>query len=309
MYIRFVVQKMIRALLTLWLLLTFVFFALRVTGDPAMNILGPEAPPEALASFRRVWGLDRPLWEQYTRYLRNLAQGDFGQSYRDGREVVGIVAERIPKSLQLTLIAFFCSLLLSVPAGILAALYRNTPAERGITMLAVLGYAMPNFFLGILLILLFAMTLRLLPSSGSDSWRHFILPVVTMTLSEAAILTRYIRSAMLEVISQPYIRTAQAKGIQWLQIIRRHALPNIAIPIVTISGLRFVSYVAGATITENVFAWPGLGRLTVNAVANRDIAVVQLIILLVGATTIGVNLAVDLLYGWLDPRIRTGQTI
>ena len=261
MSIRFVVQKLTRTLLTLWLLLTMVFFELRATGNPALLILGPDAASESIAAFERAWGLDRPLYEQYCTYIGNILQGNFGESYRDGRAATEVVFERVPKSLQLTLTAFLLSLLISIPAGIIAALNRSNFLDRLLMSTAVLGFAMPNFFLGILLILLFAMTLRILPSSGGDSWRHFILPVFTMAVSEAAVLARYVRSAMLEVINQPYIRTAKAKGIAWTAVIRRHALPNTAIPIVTIGGLRLVAYISGAVITENVFAWPGLGRL------------------------------------------------
>lgn len=309
MFTRFILQKIFRAMLTLWLLVTFTFFVLNATGDPARLMLGPEAPPEAVESLRRAWGLDRNLFEQYVIYMGNLMQGDFGQSYRDGRDATEIVFERVPKSLQLNLIAFVITICIAFPAGIFAALNHNTIIDRITILLTVFGYALPNFFFGLILIFIFSMNLRLLPSSGSDTWQHLVLPVITLVTFEAAILARFVRSAMLEVLNQQYIRTATAKGLRHLQILRGHALPNIAIPIVTILGLRLVSYVGGSVIVENVFAWPGVGRLTVTAVQNRDIAVVQLIVFLIGVTMITVNLIIDLLYGWLDPRVRlTGDT-
>ncbi len=304
MFARLFARKLIRALLVLWLLITAIFFILRATGSPARLVLGPEAPPDAIAAFERVWGLDRPLVEQYFVYLRNISQGNFGQSYRDGRDAVEIVLERLPKSLELNLLGFFLMYFIAIPAGIFAALRHNSLFDRLTIGFSVLGSAMPTFLLGILLILIFAMTLKWLPSSGSGTPQHLILPVLTLALSEAGAFSRYIRSSMLDVLGQQYLTTAAAKGLRRTRIIARHALPNIAIPIVTLSGLRLVAYVSGSVVTETVFAWPGLGRLTVTAVGNRDIAVVQVIVLLIGTAMIVVNLLVDLAYGWLDPRIR-----
>lgn len=304
MYSRFVVRKILRALLTLWLLVTFTFIALRLTGDPVLTMLGPNASPEGIESLRRIWGLDQPLPVQYVIYFENILQGDFGQSYRDGRDATEVVLERLPISLQLNLTAFVIVLFIAIPLGIVAALNHNRWIDRLTMLVSVFGFAMPNFFLGILLILIFSMRLRWLPAGGSDTWQHMILPTITLVTFEMGILARFVRSSMLEAVNQPYLRTARAKGLYDRRVIWRHALPNTLIPVVTVLGLRFVSYVGGSVITENVFAWPGLGRLTVQAVANRDLAVVQLIVLMIGATMITVNLTVDLLYGVLDPRIR-----
>jgi peptide/nickel transport system permease protein len=304
MFTRFLFQKLIRAVLTLWLLLTFTFVALNATGDPARVILGPEARPQDVEQFKRIWNQDRPLYEQYVTYLANLAQGDFGQSYRDSRDADEIVFERLPKSLELNLLAFVITLLVAIPMGMTAAVYRNTFIDRGIMLLTTVGYGLPNFFLGLMLIFTFSMRLKQLPSSGSGTWQHLVLPVITLVTFEAAILARFVRSAMLEVLNQPYIRTARAKGLRQLTVLRRHALPNTAIPVITILGLRLVSYIGGSVITENVFAWPGVGRLLVQAVRNRDVAVVQFVVLLIGAAMVSMNLAIDMLYGWLDPRIR-----
>lgn len=304
MYSRYFFRKLLRAFLTLWLLVTFTFVALRLTSDPALNMLGPNASEESIQTLRRIWGLDQPLWTQYVIYLGNLAEGDFGESYRDGRDAAEIVFERLPKSLQLNLTAFFITLCLALPLGITAALNHNRWPDRTMMLISVFGFAMPNFFLGILLILIFAMRLRWLPAGGSETWQHMILPIITLVTFEMGILARFVRASMLEVIHQPYLRTAQAKGLHEQRVIWRHALPNSLIPVVTVLGFRFVSYIGGSVVTENVFAWPGIGRLTVQAVGNRDLAVVQLLVLLIGAAMITVNLIVDLLYGVIDPRIR-----
>lgn len=304
MYARYALRKVLRALLTLWLLVTFTFVALRLTGDPALNMLGPNASPEGITSLRRIWGLDQPLPHQYVIYIRNLLRGDFGQSYRDGRDATQIVLERLPKSLQLNMTAFALVLLIAIPLGIVAALHHNRLIDRVTMLAAVFGFAMPNFFLGILLILIFAMQLKWLPAGGSDTWQHMILPVITLVTFELGILARFVRSSMLEVIHQPYLQSARARGLRQRGVVWRHALPNALIPVVTVLGFRFVSYIGGSVVTENVFAWPGIGRLTVQAVGNRDMAVVQLLVLLIGAAMIVVNLTVDMLYGVIDPRIR-----
>jgi len=304
--LRFLTFRLARALLTLVLVVTFAFVVLRLSGDPAQIIMSPDAPPEAVAAFRRAWGLDDPLWMQYFRYFTAILHGDLGHSMRDGRSAIALVAERIPATLTLTLPALALKLGLGIPAGIYAALHRNSFADRAVMLLAVAGFTVPSFVLGLLLVLVFAVQLGWLPSGGQDSWMHAILPVVTLGLGGAAVLARFTRSAMLEVLGQPYMRTALAKGVPWRLAVRGHALPNAAIPTVTIVGFMVGSLLAGAVVVESVFSWPGVGRLLVVAVANRDLAVVQCILLLVAATMITANLVVDLLYGVLDPRLRLG---
>ena len=304
--LRFLAFRIARALLTLVLVVTFAFVVLRLSGDPAQIILSPDAPPEAVAAFRRAWGLDDPLWVQYLRYFTAILHGDLGNSMRDGRSAIALVAERIPATLALTLPALALKLGLGMPAGIYAALHRNSFADRAVMLLAVAGFTVPSFVLGLLLVLVFAVQLGWLPSGGQDTWMHAILPVVTLGLGGAAVLARFTRSAMLEVLGQPYMRTALAKGVPWHRAVRGHALPNAAIPTVTIIGFMVGSLLAGAVVVESVFSWPGVGRLLVVAVANRDLAVVQCILLLVAATMITANLVVDLLYGVLDPRLRLG---
>ena len=306
--LNFMASRGLRALVTVFLVLSFAFLILRLSGDPAMMILSPDAPPEALEAFRHGWGLDKPLWQQYLTFIGNMLQGDFGQSMRDKSPAMGLVLERIPATLAITLPAFLLKLVIGIPAGVYAALHRNTLVDRLVMSLSVAGYTVPSFVLGLLLVLVFAVGLGWLPSGGNASWQHAILPIVTLSLGGAAILARYTRSAMLEVMGQPYIRTATAKGLLWRSVVRQHALPNAAIPTVTVVGFMVGSLIAGAVVVESVFSWPGAGRLLVSAVANRDLAVVQCLLLLVAATMVSANLLIDALYGLMDPRLRAGQT-
>jgi peptide/nickel transport system permease protein len=302
--LRFLGFRALRAAITIVMVVTFAFVVLRLSGDPALLIMSVDAPPEAVAAFRTSWGLDQPLWVQYVKYFGAIFEGDLGRSMRDGRPALDLVVERIPATLALTIPALFIKLGLGIPAGITAALHRNSLLDRAVMALAVAGFTVPSFVLGLLLVLLFAVQLGWLPSGGQESWRHAILPVITLGIGGAAVLARFTRSAMLEVLGQPYIRTASAKGVPWRQVVRGHALPNAAIPTVTIVGFMVGSLIAGAVVVESVFSWPGVGRLLVVAVANRDLAVVQCILLLVAATMVTANMIVDLLYGLLDPRLR-----
>ncbi|MBK8766141.1 MAG: ABC transporter permease [Burkholderiaceae bacterium] len=300
--------RLLRALITIFLVLSFAFVILRLSGDPAMLIMSPDAPPEALEAFRRGWGLDAPLWKQYLGFFMNLLQGNFGQSMRDSSPAMDLVIERIPATLAITLPAFALKLLIGIPAGVFAALHRNSLADRLVMSLSVAGYTIPSFVLGLVLVLIFAVGLGWLPSGGNLTWQHAILPIVTLSLGGAAVLARFTRSAMLEVMGQPYIRTASAKGLLWRRVVRGHALPNAAIPTVTVVGFMVGSLIAGAVVVESVYSWPGAGRLLVSAVANRDLAVVQCLLLLVAATMVSANLLVDALYGLIDPRLRAGQS-
>ena len=303
---RFMALRLGRAALTIVLVVTFAFVVLRLSGDPAVIIMSPEAPAEAIAAFRHSWGLDQPIWVQYLDYFRAILSGDLGQSMRDGRPALQLVADRIPATLALTVPALIFKIGVGIPAGIHAALHRNSPTDRLVMAGAVAGFTVPSFVLALLLVLLFAVELGWLPSGGNESWRSAILPILTLGLGGAGILARFTRSAMLEVLGQPFIRTASAKGVPWRAVVRGHALPNAAIPTVTIVGFMVGSLLAGAVVVETVFSWPGVGQLLVVAVANRDLAVVQCILLLVSCTMVAANLIVDLLYGVLDPRLRSG---
>ncbi len=302
--LRFFALRLLRAFVTIALVVTFAFVVLRLSGDPALIILGPESAPEAIAAFRKAWGLDEPLWQQYLSYFAAIAQGELGRSMRDGRAAIDLVAERIPATLALTIPALVLKIGIGIPAGIFAALHRGSLADRLVMLLSVAGFTVPSFVLGLVLVLVFAVQLGWLPSGGQDSWRHAILPIATLGIGGAAVLARFTRSAMLEVLGQPYVRTASAKGVPWRRVVIGHALPNATIPTVTIIGFMVGSLIAGAVVVESVFSWPGVGRLLVVAVSNRDLAVVQCILLLVAATMVVSNLVVDLLYGFLDPRLR-----
>ena len=305
---RYLLQKIFRAFLTICIIVTFVFVALRMSGDAALQIYGADVDTEVLEAIRALWGLDKPIWQQYLIYIGNIFQGDLGKSYLDGRDAIEVVMERVPKTLSLMWITAIVTFLIGIPAGIYSALHHNTVTDRFTMTLSVMGLSIPNFFLGVLLILLFSVTWRLLPSAGSETWQHYIMPVITMATAEASVFARFMRSSMLEVLSQPYIRTAIAKGVPWRKVVRGHALPNAAIPTVTVAGFFVGSLIVGGVITENVFAWPGVGRLLVDSVANRDLAVVQVAILLIAVSMVSANLIVDLSYGWLDPRVRDLQT-
>jgi len=301
---RWALARVGRSLVTLWLLMTFTFVALLLSTDPAEIILGPQATPAAIAAFREAWGLDQPLWRQYLDHLGRLLVFDFGQSYRTSEPALDLVLTRVPATLALMIPTALVALAIGIPLGVLAAMHRNSAVDRGAMALAVFGFAVPNFLVGILLIYLFSVWLGWLQPTGIVDWTSWIMPVTAFATAEAAIFARFTRSAMVEVLSQPMMRTALAGGIPWRQAVREHALPNALIPILTVTGLFVGSLIGGGVITENVFAWPGIGRLLVDSVAARDYAVVQTIVLLIGASMIVTNLLVDLAYGWIDPRIR-----
>lgn len=304
----FATSRLLRAGLTILFVMTFAFVVLRLSGDPALLILSVDAPPEAIAAFRKAWGLDQPMWQQYLSYLAHAFTGDFGKSMRDGRPAIDLVMERVPATLAITLPALALKIGIGIPAGIYAALHRNTFADRATMALSVAGFTMPSFVLALLLVLIFSVTLGWLPASGNDSAVNAILPIITLGTAGAAIMARFTRSAMQEVLGQPFVRAASAKGLSWRRVISHHALPNAAIPTVTIVGFMVGSLVAGAVVVESVFAWPGIGRLLVSAVANRDLAVVQALLMVIAAWMVMANLVVDLAYGWLDPRVRSART-
>jgi peptide/nickel transport system permease protein len=303
--IRFVLVRLLRAVITILAVVTSAFVVLRMSGDPAQVMLGPDVPQDALETFRRTWGLDQPLWIQYLAYIKSIFTGDFGVSMRDKASALHLVLERVPATLQLTVPALILKLLIGIPAGVYAALHRQSFADRGVIMLAIMGFTIPSFVMGLVLVLIFSVLLGVLPSGGQDTWVHGILPTITMSIGGIGILARFSRSAMIEVMGQPYIRTASAKGLKWRDVIWSHALPNAAVPIVTIVGFMVGSLIAGAVVVESIFSWPGIGRLLVVSVSNRDLAVVQCILLIIAAAMVVSNLVVDLLYGWLDPRLRS----
>ena len=302
--LRFALVRLLRGIVTLWLVVTTVFVVLRLSGDPAQAMLSDEATPAQIENFRRRFGLDRPIPVQYARYLLNLTRGDFGDSLSERRPVAALIAARVGATLQLGAAAIAIAVLCGLPAGILAALWRNSLWDRALMGLAFVGQSAPNFFIGIVLILLFSLQLRLLPSSGRGSWQHLILPAFTLATGLLAALARMTRSSLLEVIRQDYVRVARAKGLSERRVLWRHCLRNAAAPVVTIFGLSIGGVIGGAAIVETVFAWPGIGRLAVNAISIRDYPVIQCIVLMVALSVVAVNFLVDIAYGLLDPRVR-----
>jgi ABC-type dipeptide/oligopeptide/nickel transport system permease component len=300
----FLLRRFLQSLIVLLGVSFVVFFILHLTGDPALVLLSPEATPEAVRRFREAMGFNDPFLVQYWRFLKGALQGDFGQSIRHGEPAFGLVVERLPATFELAGAGLALALVVAIPAGIVSAMRRNTVVDYVATVVALIGQAMPTFWLGIMLILLFSVRLQLLPSSGRGTLEHLILPAVTLGLFTTARITRLTRSGMLEVLGQDYIRTARAKGVSDPPVVWKHALKNAAIPIVTIVGIELGTLLGGSVITETIFAWPGVGRLSVQAIYNRDYPVVQAAVFLLAATFVIVNLLVDLIYTYLDPRIR-----
>jgi peptide/nickel transport system permease protein len=301
----YVVRRLWQSALTLVGVSVFVFAILRVLpGDPAKMLLPEGAPHSAVEELNRHLGLREPLHVQYAIFLRSVARGDFGQSFQYRAPAVRVVAERLPATLQLTLAAMVLTVFFGVSIGIVAAVRRGTGYDYASTALAVLGQSLPNFWLGIMLILLFGVALRWLPTSGFEGWRHLILPAITLAAFPTALVARLTRSSMLEILSRDFIRTGRAKGLAERAVILRHALRNAAIPVLTVIGLQIGTLLGGAVITESVFAWPGMGKLVVDAIFFRDFPVVQTVLILSATVFVVINLAVDLLYTLIDPRIR-----
>lgn len=296
----------VRAVVTLLLLTACVFFGLHLTGDPARIMLGSSADETALAAFRAQWGLDQPLWKQFLVYLDKFVHLDMGTSYMTGLPAKEVFLQALGPTLELMIPTAIVTLLIGIPMGVVAAVYRGTRLDAALMTTSVIGYAVPNFFMGVLLLLIFSIGLGWLPSYGNGSLSHYIMPIVTMATSEAAIFSRYARNAMIESLEQPFIKAARMRGIRERRLIWRHALPNAMLSILTILGFFLGTLVAGAVITENVFSWPGVGKLLVQSVANRDIPVVQLIVLATGASLICANLLMDVLALLVNPRLRKG---
>ncbi len=300
----YLLRRLLQSLLVLFGVSFVVFAILFLTGDPALVLLPPEASAEDIRRFREAMGFDDPFLVQYGRFLAGAVQGDFGKSIRHGEPAFWLVVERMPATFELAGAALLLALCLAIPAGVVSAVRRNTVLDYLSTVVALLGQSMPTFWLGIMLILIFSVGLNLLPSSGRGDLEHLILPAVTLGLFTTARITRLTRSGMLDVLNQDYIRTARAKGVADPPVVWKHALKNAAIPIVTIVGIELGTLLGGSVITETIFAWPGVGRLSVQAIYNRDYPVVQAAVFLLASTFVIVNLVVDVLYTYLDPRIR-----
>ena len=296
-----------RSALTLLLLAACVFFGLHMTGDPARLMLGDSADQIALDAFREQWGLNKPLWEQFIVYIQKALTLDMGVSYATSQPVKDVFLEALDATIDLMVPTAIVTLLIGIPSGVVAALHRDTALDRGMMVLSVFGYAVPNFFMGVLLLLVFSIWLGWLPSYGNATLLHYIMPIITMATAEAAIFSRYARSAMLAAMRLPCVRAATMRGLPQARIIWLHALPNAMLSILTILGFFLGTLVAGAVITETVFSWPGVGKLLVQSVALRDIPVVQMIVLATGASLILANLLMDILALVVNPRLRKGN--
>jgi peptide/nickel transport system permease protein len=297
-------RRLLQLVPTLLGVTVVVFLLIRVSGDPTQLLLPETATPEDRALFRKQHGLDRSIAIQYVQYLGNLIRGDMGRSLIDGSPALDLVLQRLPATVELALAAMLIAVLVGIPVGILSAIRRGSVLDR-LAMVGVLtGQSMATFWVGILLILVFAVQLRWFPVSGRDGPRHLVLPAVTLSLYMMPLLARMTRSSMLEVWKQDFVRTARAKGLRERTIILRHSLRAALIPVITVLGLQFGGALAGAIVTESVFAWPGVGTFVLDAIYKRDYPVVQAAVLVIATVYILTNLLVDLLYGVLDPRIR-----
>jgi peptide/nickel transport system permease protein len=289
----------------LWGALTIIFIAIRIVpGDPASMMLGAGATEDDVAALRARLGLDASMPVQYARFLGDVARLDFGESLWLNRPVGQEVVSRVAATGRLALAALTIALLISFPLGILAALKRKTPVDGLISVASLIGQSVPSFWLGIMLILVFARQLQVLPSAGSGSAKHVVLPAITLSMPLVGVLTRLVRSGLMDVLHEDYIRTARAKGVAPRDVLTRHAMRNMLIPVITVVGLQVGHLLGGAVIVETVFGWPGIGRLLVDAIEHRDYPLVQAAILLITAGFIAINFLVDLSYGYFDPRIR-----
>lgn len=298
------VKRILQALVVMWAAASVVFVLMRLAGSPVDLILPPESTAMDRERLTLQLGLDRPILVQYVAFLGDAVRGDFGQSYWQDRPALTIVMERFPATIQLATTALLVSLLVALPLGVMSAIKKGGVLDNFAMALALLGHAMPTFWLAILLILVFSVQLQMLPSFGRGTWQHLILPTIALSTYSIARLARITRSSMLEVLEQDYIRTARAKGLSAIRVIWVHAFRNAALPIVTLAALEFGVLLGGTVITELVFAWPGLGWLAIEAVSRRDFPLVQAIILTVATTFIVLNLVTDILYAVINPKIR-----
>jgi ABC-type dipeptide/oligopeptide/nickel transport system permease component len=300
----YIVQRILLAVLVVFGVSIITFFLTFLSGDPVVLMLPTDASSEQIARFRQDWGFDRPIIVQYGSFLWRALQGDLGTSLRHGTPALPLIAERLPATFQLTVTAMLLAVGLAIPLGVISATNRGKLIDLLTMAVALLGQALPNFWLAIMAILLFAVTLGWLPTSGRGTWLHLVLPAGVLATGLMALLTRITRSSMLEILSEDYVRTARAKGLPRWAVLSRHALRNALIPLVTVIGLQFGYILGGAVVVETVFTWPGVGLFTIQAITNRDYPVVQAAVLILSTAVVLINLVVDLLYGLLDPRIR-----
>jgi ABC-type dipeptide/oligopeptide/nickel transport system permease component len=300
----YVAGRLATAVLVIFGVSVVSFFLTFLTGDPAEIMLPPGATAVQIEKFRAEWGFADPLPVQYWRFLTRAVHGDFGVSLRHGQSSLPLILARLPATLQLTVTAMLLAIVLAVPLGVLAATRRGGAIDLVAMGVALVGQSVPNFWLAIMMILLFAVSWGLLPTSGRGGFAHVVMPAAAIAINLMALLTRLVRSTMIEMLSEDYVRTARAKGLRELLVTGRHALPNALIPLVTVIGLQFGYILGGAVVIETIFTWPGVGLFTIQAILNRDYPVVQAAVVILATAVVLINLAVDLLYVWLDPRIR-----
>jgi peptide/nickel transport system permease protein len=301
----FLLRRVVHSVFVIWGVITVIFVVMRlVPGDPATLMLGTSATPQEIAALHARLGLDRSPFVQYVHFLGGVLRLDLGHSYVNDQPAVSLIAQRAGASAYLALVAALISVVVGVPLGMVAARTAGRWADRVVSALATVAQALPNFWLGIVLILVFARFLRLVPSAGDATWDSVVMPALTLALPFIGIIVRLMRGDLIEVMSQGYIQTARAKGLTELTVLRAHAVRNSLIPVVTVAGLEIGTLLGGAVVVESVFAWPGVGRLLVDSIDNRDFAVVQAVVAFIAVIFVVVNLLVDILYGLLDPRIR-----
>lgn len=301
---RYVLKRLIYAVFVIFCVVTIVFFLTRLSGDPARLMTAPDASDEEILELREALGLNKPLIVQYGEYLVRAVQGDFGMSYRHGEPAMQLVLDRLPMTMRLSGMALLIALLVALPLGLIAAVYRDSVLDQAAMTLSLFGQSFPTFWMGIMLILIFSETLRWLPTSGTGGIEYMILPAVTLSFQTTANVTMLLRSSMLEVLGTDYIRTARAKGVQERGVIVAHALRNAALPVITAISLQIGPMLGGAVVTETVFAYPGMGRLAVQAINNRDFTVVQAFVVVMAVIIVSINLITDLIYTVVDPRIK-----
>ena len=300
----FILRRLMTSIVVVVGVTLAVFVIARLTGDPAVMLAGPEAGPEQIDTIRREFHLDRPIAEQYLAFASGALRGDFGRSLTQGQPAMGLVLERMPATLRLAVAALVLSLLVAIPAGVIAATHRGSLVDRGVMLVALIGQCLPVFWLGIMLILVFAVSLRMFPAAGASTPQHLVLPAITLGAFTTARTARLVRSGMVEVLASDYVRTARAKGLSELVVLIRHALRNSMLPVLTVLGLEVGQLLSGAVITEQIFAWPGIGTLALKSIFSRDFPVVQAAVFVGAVLVVAINFVVDLLYCVIDPRIK-----
>jgi peptide/nickel transport system permease protein len=304
--LRFLIRRLFTAAIVIFGVVTMIFVLARLLGDPVTLMIQPGMTEADITALRVELGLDRPLPEQFVSFVANALRGDFGVSPWQGQPALALVLDRLPATLLLTAAAVVFALVVALAVGTLSAMYRGSVVDRAAMTLVLLGQSVPNFWLGLMLVLVFATQLNWLPTAGNTTWAHLILPTITLGFFSLARLTRLVRSELLTVLGQDYIRTARAKGLPQHLIFRRHALRNIAVPVVTVLAVDFGLLMGGAVVTETIFAWPGVGRLMIQAIGQRDFPVLQAGVFVIALLVVLANLIADLAYAWFDPRVSYG---